>query len=49
MLTESRIRENCFREIFENANLRELCASKIWTPRGTYVVCDEISVHVTPV
>ena len=30
MLTESLIRENCFREISENANPRKLCASKIW-------------------
>ena len=30
MLTESLIRENCFREISENTNPRKLCASKIW-------------------
>ena len=30
MLTESLIRKNCFCDIFENANLLQLCASKIW-------------------
>ena len=28
-LTESLVRENCFHEIFENANQRKLCASNI--------------------
>ena len=30
MLMESLVRENCFRKIFEIANPRNLCASKIW-------------------
>ena len=30
MLTESVIRENCFREISGNANPRKLCTSNIW-------------------
>ena len=39
MLTESLIRENCFREISENANPRKFCDSKIWR----YIV-DQFSV-----
>ena len=40
MLTESSVCENCFREIFENANPRKLCPSKMrhYTIRTLYLI-----------